>query len=219
MKPQSLLFLLAFAVAALPRVGATTDIVDLSFNFSGPPPAGTEPWLIFTAQDVAPSTVKFTLSTADLQSGEFVSDWFMNISPTLDPTKLSFTPVSIPAGVTSPTIGTGENKFKADGDGFYDVDFTFSTGKSSTEFNAGEQVVFDVSGITGLTANDFLFQSAPGGGTGVYYSAAHIQGVPPNGSNSSWVGAAVIPEPSSFAAMTGALALGLAAWRRGCRKT
>jgi len=52
-----------------------------------------------------------------------------------------------------------------------------------------------------------------GGSKGDFYAAAHIQGIAPD--DSGWIGAtSVIPEPSTYAAILAALALGIVGIRR-----
>jgi hypothetical protein len=188
--------------------------LDLNDIFSGTGPGGNQPWLTLAFQDVATNTVQLTFDAVNLPtSGEFVSGWYFNFNPALDSdlTKLSFSIVSNPTGFTTSDISVG-TMAGADGGGYYNFEFDFPT--SGSTLTSGDKIVVDVSGTNGFSVNesDFLYLASPHGGNGVYYSAAHVQAE--SGGNSGWVGATAIPEPTSYAAMAGALALGLVAWRR-----
>jgi hypothetical protein len=217
---RHLLFLsLVFAGVALPRAGAAITTLNLNFVFSGTAPGGSQPWLTLNLQDMAPNTVQLTFDAVNLPAtGEFVSGWYMNFNPALDSdlSKLSFSIISNPTGLTKSNITVG-TKDAADGGGYYNFEFDFPT--SGSTFTSGEKVVVDVSGTNGFSVNesDFLYLAQPHGGNGVYYSAAHVQSEA--GGKSGWVGAtqfSSIPEPTSYAAIAGALALGMVVWRRRC---
>jgi hypothetical protein len=189
--------------------------LNLNFVFSGTAPGGSSPWLTLNFQDLAPNSVQLTFDAVNLPAtGEFVSGWYVNFDPALDSdlSKLSFSIISNPTGLANSNISVGADAEPADGGGLYDILFGFPT--SGSTFTAGEKVVVDVSGTNGFSVNesDFLYQATKHGGNGVYYSAAHVQAE--SGGASGWVGDSVIPEPTSYAAIAGALALGLVVWRR-----
>jgi hypothetical protein len=67
-----------------------------------------------------------------------------------------------------------------------------------------------------LTASSFNFLSAPDGGHGPFYTAAHVQGIGIDGNFSGWV---TVPEPATWALVTtGGAGLALAARRRWRRR-
>ena len=175
----------------------------LDFNFSGPPPGGATPWLSATFSDIA-GGVQLTLSGANLAASEFVGGWYFNLSAALDPTSLVFTRTD--AGpVVVDGIGTGANAYKADGDGFFDILIDFQTSSGIGRFSAGDSVVYTITGIPGLNAAMFNYQSTLGGGNGVWYTAAHIQALT-NG-QSVWIGdgdggggsgGGPVPEPTTM---------------------
>jgi hypothetical protein len=212
-----LFFGVLFVGGALPRAGAAMTTLNLNDVFSGTAPGGSSPWLTLSIQDLAPNSVQFTFNAINLPaSGEFVSGWYFNFNPALnsDLSKLSFSIISNPTGFKNSNITVG-TKNAADGGGYYNFEFDFPT--SGPTFTSGEKVVVDVSGTNGFSVNesDFLYLAQPHGGNGVYYSAAHVQAE--SGGASGWVGAttvSAIPEPTSYAAIAGALALGLVVWRR-----
>ena len=102
-----------------------------------------------------------------------------------------------PAGNTDIiTPGTARpNQLRAGSDGIYDILFDFPPppGQQAARFNAGESLVYDISGIAGLTADSFNFFSEPGPGStaGPFLSVARFQDTP--GGGSDWVGAVPVP--------------------------
>jgi hypothetical protein len=151
--------------------------------------------------------VRVTFDAANLVDDEFISGWYLNLNPAFIPVELSFAIINPnPTDLTLTNIATGLNAFQADGNGRYDVFFDFPPppGSFAAKFTSGEKVIVDVTRAAGLTVSDFLYESATGGGNGVHYAAAHVQGI---GNDSGWVGATAIPEPSAYAAALSGLAL------------
>lgn len=176
-------------------------------------PGGPAPWLTATFQNDGSAGVLLTISGADLAGSEKLDAVYFNVNPTLSTSipNLTFSLQSASAGLAQPQISTGEDAFKADGDGKYDVKLAFGTGQGT--FNNGDSITYLISGITGLTADDFAYQSTPAGGTGPFYAAAHILGISPNNS-SDWVEPSagpiplisMMPEPAAFGVAAAALA-------------
>jgi hypothetical protein len=193
-------FVCAFICVA--RAAAGVVVYNMSVEFSGAtPPTGTPPWMTATFDDGGGmGSVMVTLDNHGLVGGEFVSNWAFNLDPSLDPSMLiaSGLVASSGDGFTLPTISTGANHYMADGDGLYDIRFSFSLGGgSAARFGAGEKLTLTFSGIPTLTASSFNFLSFPAGGNGPFFTAAHVQGIDPGGDNSGWL---TIPEPTSAAA-------------------
>lgn len=155
-------------------------------NFSGTSPAGPAPWTKLVFQDVGlgPSaTVNVTFSTVGLTGSEFVSELYLNLDPALDPTKLTITQTDGTPGVAPAAISTGVNQFKADGDGKYDVLFTFALSDAG-RLTQGDFLAYQFSYPGGLNALAFDFFSAPAGGVGPFLAATHVQAI--NGGASGW---------------------------------
>src|SRR2546427_1645679 len=171
-------FFLAAALAPLPA-GAASLLYQFGTNvLSGDSPTSTNtPYLKALFEDVAPGTVRLTLSAPNLTNNENVGDLFFNLNPAKDPTSLSFANFTVASGSFDfPTVATGEDFKKADGDGKYDMDFTFKGSDLSTWFSAGDVMVCYISGVPGLTVYDFAYLSTPAStsSAGPYYAAAHI---------------------------------------------
>jgi hypothetical protein len=201
---------IAFALSAQ----ATTLTFGLDYEFSGAtPPEGTAPWITATFDDSygGLNTVLLTMSADNLIDNEFIGEWLFNFDDSFDVTQLSFTPVG---GTPDYDIYTGIDAYKADGDGYFDIRFDFPPppGNSPNKFTAGETVVYDITYISSIDVYAFDFLSAPGGGQGTYYFAAHIQGIGIDDEDSGWIGTPV-PEPSTVL-LVGTGLLGMIAFGR-----
>lgn len=191
---------------------------ELDFEFSGAtPPAGSTPWVTATFDDSfgGADTVRLTMSAGNLVNQEFVDDWLFNFDPALDPTQLTFSVVDSSASVPN-VISTGMDAFKADGDGWYDISFDFPPppGTFPSKFTAGETVVYDITYTSPIDASLFDFYSSPGGGQGIYKTAAHIQGIGPGGNESGWIAPSnSVPEPSALI-LIGSLLIGFGVIKR-----
>lgn len=178
-------------------------------TFSGTSPGGSTPWLTATFQNDGSAGVLLTISGTDLAGGEQLNSIYFNVNPAYDTGKppslptMTFARQSSTPGLTAPTINQGEDAFKADGDGLYDIELSFST--SMGMFQNGDSITYLISGISGLSASDFAFESTPAGGHGPFYAAAQIQGISPN-NQSGWVEPSagpiplisMVPEPAAF---------------------
>ena len=207
------LWAMAALVALAGSARAAIVTYDLDIEYSGAtPPAGAGPWLRATFDDGGGSgTVTMTLTSLNLVSQEFVRFWHFNLDPAFDATNLVFSAPLKVGAFADPAINLGTDAFQAAGDGLYDIQLAFGFAPPSDRFGAGDSVSYTITGIPTLTANSFSFLSAPAGGNGPFYTAAHVQGIGPNGDNSGWVTNS--PEPASLSVMTvGALAL--MRWRR-----
>jgi hypothetical protein len=179
----------AVLLGGMMPLSAATVTYDFGQVSGGTAPAGSPPWLeaVFTDAGQPANTVQLTINAANLSGSEFVSCWYFNLNPALNPKALSFSVSGSSGSFTDPTVQTGPNGFKAGPDGKYDVLFNFATGGgASTRFSSGDSLTFTITGISGLTASDFDFLSAPAGGSGPYGSAAHIQAIAPD-DLSGWI--------------------------------
>ena len=205
-KLLSLITLVVCVIAfALPAQATTLEFsLDTSFPGSDKPdPDGDGPWLNALFDDEGTDgSVLLTLSAnlADPDPGDpnKVGFWYFNLDTLFDPTVLSF---SVQGSPTAPeaTISTGLNNQKADGDGWYDIEFAFPT-SASNPFDNSDSITYLITSTEDILASSFDFQSKPGGGEGVWNTAAHIQSITdPEGS--TWIGdggGAPVPEPATM---------------------
>ena len=202
-------------------LGASAGVVtfELDREFSGADdPAGPTPWLTATFDDGgSPGSVRLTMEATNLVGNEFVSRWLFNVKPTIDPTTLgvAFTDIAN-VGLSSLTLGF--DCCKADGDGFFDMQFNFNNGA----FTSGESAVIDFS-KPGLKAEDFDFLSTGAGNSPEgLATAAHVQGIGTNDEGSGWItgvdgNGRNLPEPTSML-LIGAGLLGLGGVVRARRR-
>jgi hypothetical protein len=214
-------FAVALLVGVLPA-SASTVTYDFGQLSGGTAPAGSPPWISAVFSDSGANTVQLTLNAANLVGTEYVSCWYFNFNPGLDPTSLSFTPTGSSGSFTSPSVQTGANGFKAGPDGKYDILLTFS---SVGQFSGGDSITFTITGLSGLTATDFDQLSTQAGGSGSYSSAAHIQSIAP-GDATAWINptattvlgnaqtAPAVPDGSVTIVLLGASLLAVEAMRR-----
>jgi hypothetical protein len=178
----------------------------LDFNLnsviSGSTPDGTPPWLFANIfqKSGTDNTVSITMSANNLaaDSGQFVSEWFFNVSKrvriegtSLDPTEQN----QLESFSWSPDgVGNGQGLVSG-----FDVGFFFNTDNSNqgaNRFDAGELFSVDLVAASGLlTPDDFWFTNGDG-----LFSAAHVQGI--YGELSGWIGqkdgSQSVPEPTTM---------------------
>ncbi len=211
---------LLLALALSPAVSQASS---LFFNFenvfSGTSPSSPHsPWVNALLEDVTPGTVRLTVSNLTLVGSENTDSLYLNLRTNLNPNNLTFSFTGGSGGFDTPTVSTGVDQFKADGDGKYDILFTFSTGgNQQNRFDAHEYMTVNISGIPTLNVSDFIYLSAPAGGVGPFYAATHVQRIN-GGSISGWISpndvswVSTVPEPSSEVLLGFAASLWLA-WR------
>lgn len=207
-----------FLICLTPLFAANVVTYDLNQEFSGgaSPGSSVRPWLTATFADVA-GGVLLTMQASNLLAGEFVSNWYFNLNPSLNANSLTFSYVAATSGQQAQSISKGTNCCKADGGGFYDLAFAYSTSGArggANKFTGGEVSTYLISGISGLTASAFNYVSSQSGGNGVWHTAAHVQGIA-TGAGSGFIGGSPVPEPTSlFLGGSVAAVLGLGLWRR-----
>jgi hypothetical protein len=201
-----------------PQINAETISLNAAIEFSGgTAPVGPHPWLTATLDDLGgQGTVDLTFANTNLTDNEFVSGLYLNLDPALTPGNLIFNQIGKIGTFTDPVIGKGINAFKADGDGNYDILFSFATAEGAEmRFGAGDSITFQITNIPSLTAQSFSWPSDSNQPQKQYYMAAHVQSIGPD-SGSGWVAAtdiSTVPEPSSFVLIIVGL-LGLAVLSR-----
>ena len=165
-----------------------------------------------------PGTVQLAVTRLEPERKRDLRELYFNLNPSYSPSALALSLEGGSGGFLTPTVSLGADLFKADGDGKYDILFSFDEGGTdATRFTDNEYLVWQITGIPNLTAADFACLSQPAGGVGPFYAAAHVQRI---GAEllSGWIAAtdistlSVIPEPTALTLLVGGLALVI--WRR-----
>jgi hypothetical protein len=145
------------------------------------------------------TAVQFDIVNKAGTGSKLDSLYFNFLHGTTNPNQLVFSNVSAAAGtyttLLAPSIDATVNQLKADGDGYYDGKFQY-TGNNFLGHNQALSFRLSAAGQD-LAESDFHFFSIPGGGTGTYILASHIQNLQPDGA-SAWVGTvAAVPLPGA----------------------
>ena len=185
---------------------AKADLVfTLDYHFGEVPSTG---YLVATFSQQGANVVELEMDASNLGSEEFVdgnAGWYFNFAPGLGLLAGDF---AYDSGASFRTLDVGEDGQKADGDGWYDFVFDYYPDELGGSSSANGTSVYTITHL-GLTIDDFDFLSEPGGGQGVYFSAAHIQSTGTDQQGSDWLGA---PIPAPGAVVLGAMGLGLVGW-------
>ena len=219
MKNKIVRFLAIAGLAGIAVIPAKADLnYQLDYIFSGVTPlGGTGPTATFS--DVA-GGVQLTMSGGGLVGTEFLGAWYFNFNPSLNAASLNFANTgSSGINPTLVTISQSADAFKADGDGFFDILFDLPTA-GADRFEAGDSLTYLITGIPGLTANDFNATSVNGPVNG-FYTAAHLQALA-NG-QSDWIAdqdgggrdtGGPVPEPSTYLVLGSFIGLAVCLKRR-----
>ncbi|MCF8060999.1 MAG: PEP-CTERM sorting domain-containing protein [Deltaproteobacteria bacterium] len=224
-----------FALAMAPGAESATLSFELDHEFSGAtPPEGDPPWVRAVFEDHSPGSVLLTLDNFNLTAGEFITEWYFNFESSAELLQIDLVQAlnankqditTLFADHTLEGIELGQDDYKADGDGIYDILFHFAKNSNLEEssydgrFGAQTQALFQITG-DGITAASFNELSAPGGGNGPFATAAHVQGIGADNDYSGWIAPSgggnlvtTTPEPGTFV-LLGAGLLFLGGWVR-----
>jgi hypothetical protein len=232
---RNLVLATGLVILSAPLAQASTLTFDFATTYSNTTlPGGPAPWLTATFNDATASAgndVRLTLTAGGLTGSEFISNVYFNLNPAINPFDVQSTLISQPVN-TVEAIAIGPNFFSAGPDGSYDIRIAFNTAECC-RLNDNETVVLDFNLTTGtLSANSFNFPSSPGGTSGPFFAAAHLQGIV-GGAGSTWIAdsdggagdcpgcvpigtanGGVIPEPTSMLLLGSGLAMAARRFRR-----
>jgi hypothetical protein len=191
---------LAATILIVPVSNAAT--LELGHIFSDTPvaPDLSGPWLTVATTNLAANQIQVDLSADRLSDPEFVSEWFLNLDPALNPGDLSISASLLSGAFNVPAAASlllGANAYKADGDGHYDIKVIFDTSDGmATRFTDGDtlRLTLTYGGAGSFNESSLIFPSSPDGGTGPFLAAAHINSTGVDDTGSVWV--AAVPEPS-----------------------
>src|SRR5262245_40417437 len=185
-----------FAGAVAP-LHASVVTYPLDYIFS--PPTGTVSPLGTVVLTDLGATVRFDLTNLAGAGAKVDSLYFNFAQGSLNPDQLSFSNVNALVGTyqteLAPTGSSTIASLKADGDGYYDGKIQYT---GNNFLGQGQSLSFELGVLNqDLNIADFQLFSLPGGGTGTYIMASHIQNLPQDGS-SVWVGTlAPVPLPAA----------------------
>jgi len=191
------------------------------FNDKDPAPTGSVITAKFDDNNEEAGSVTLTL-TGGLTESAFATEIYFN-------SMVAVTGITNTGALAGSSAAYRSNFFKADGDGYFDLMFSFATEEGESRFDT-ETTVYTLTG-TGLTAASFfdVYSAASNEPNAVpspkgYYVAAHVQGY--GNSDSTWLtdyngsaagdgGGTVVPIPSSLLLLGSALAgLGIVGRRK-----
>lgn len=209
--------LMVFGAAA----NADSFTVELNVEFSGATaPEGSTPWLEMTVDDSSGNVV-ISIEASNLTDDEYVSGFYLNYNPALDPTSLGGTITCADCdGINVLNSGAlGADAFSADGGGYFDFFLDIQTTAGAGRWTDGETLILTVLFPAGAVAGDFDFLSVPPGGNCCWTAAAHIQSIGDDNQDSGWIGGRTdegeVPEPGTLALFgLGLTLMGVATRRR-----
>ncbi len=180
---------------------------DIVFSDGSTHPKLDTPWLSVIIDDhdaVGSVTMTFQTNTGvdtGLSDPETLAGVYLNLDSDISTDSLEFNYIT--DGSTGPKanqIHVGIDAYKADGDGYYDLLFDFPPPPGNNKFNAGETVVYQITG-EGLVADSFVYWSnSEGSEWGPYIAAAKILSTGDNGSGSAWIASemSAVPVPAGI---------------------
>lgn len=225
--------LMAIAGMMASSVQASVLMYELNtvFSMNSVAPDNPAPWLTARFEDIGSNLVQLRLTASNFPldgtgsdpSPTKVNSWWFNFNSTKNVNNLQFTLQPGSSSVSAPTIlkeatdgafepgGGGNHGFKADGDGYFDILFDFTTGMDA--FIANESLIYNIS-LTGgaVLASDFNFSSfGSPPSSSPYGNAAHLGHTQTN-NKSAFIAdtggeLVAIPESSASAILLGCAAV------------
>lgn len=190
--------ILGLGLALSPILYASPVVFEMDFTYSGTNPVGPTPWLKATFLEAGTqgifNVVQLTMEAANLTGSEFIGVWYFNslYSGPLSSSSFEYQNIS---SAPQADVSVGTNAFKAGPAEGFDIEFEFPQPEAN-RFGATEKAIYQILGQN-LKPEDFLALNQP---DGLYYTAAHVQGI--NGELSGWIAATSsakpVPEPTTM---------------------
>jgi len=214
--------LLILAGSAALSAAATAGTVRLEFNQvygdDDDAPLSDGPWIIATFDDLGSDRVLLTIENLLSSESEHVKQINFNLNPIFDAGDLVIEQRS--GGAQAERARSIENAFDAGSAKEFDIEIEWKDEKHDRfEGGSGAVVEFELSGLSGLSAESFLFLNAGNEHDSddehekKFFAAAHIGGFGDD-DDSAWVAPESIPLPSSVYLIGAGLVL-VPAVRRG----
>ena len=197
---RSLRVALAATMLLVPASYAATLDLGHIFSDTPVPPDLSGPWLTVATTNLGANQIQVDLTAERLSDPEYVSEWFLNLDPALNPGDLSVSASWLSGAFNVPAAASlllAADAYKADGDGKYDIKVIFDSSDGlTTRFTDGDalRLTLTYTGVGSFNESSLIFPSAPDGGAGPFLAAAHINATGPGDTGSVWV--AAVPEPS-----------------------
>jgi hypothetical protein len=192
-----LAIVLVLGLALSPMLHASPIVLELDYTYSGTNPVGPTPWLKATFAEAGISgifnIVQLTMEAANLTGNEFIGAWYFN-SIYSGPLSDSSFEYQSSSSAPKASVEVGTNAFKAGPADGFDIKFDFPEANAD-RFGPSEKAIYYIYGQQ-LKPEDFLAFNQP---DGLYYAAAHIQGIPAE-PDSGWIAATSqpVPEPATM---------------------
>lgn len=123
-------------------------------------------------EDVGPNQIQLTVTALALSADNSVNSLYFNFNPTFDSRNLVFTQTGSVGGVQG-SANTANDSYKAGGGGGkFDINLIFS---QSPTFVTGDVATFSITGLGGLSVDDFLFQETAAAGRSPTYAVGSLQ--------------------------------------------
>jgi len=200
---KKVIILLGLLIILFP-FATSTHALELVFNYNyaytGTAPSGTAPWLRVTFENMGTSIqgnkiVRLTFEALSINPGEFVTNWYFNLNPNIDLTKLTSQYFYGPQA----TFSFGEDQFKAPGDGNFDMKVSFPTAENGRFGYTGNARYQIESPDSSFSIASFNFYSTPDTGDGKsFLSAAHVQGLAYGDGSGHVAPMTLVPEPGTL---------------------
>ncbi len=153
---------LAVGILAAPAAFGNSILFDFG-------PVGA-PSMTALFQDAGPGQVQLTINAVALSGNNTINSLCFNFNPVFNSKDLTFTQTGS-VGDVQGLVTTGNDSYKVSGgSGKFDIDFVFGP-----DFKTGDSVTYSVTGLPGLSVNDFLYVETPSSGRIPGYAAGSVQ--------------------------------------------